>query len=77
LLIAEASFYKEFSDAKKYGHMNSSDVGSLALKANVGKLILTHLPHFGDLDKLALEVGEIYQGPIDLALSGMEIIVEL
>jgi ribonuclease BN (tRNA processing enzyme) len=75
LLIAETSFYKQFPDAKKYGHMNSSEVGSLALKANVGKLILTHLPHFGELDKLALEVGEIYKGPIELALNGMEIVI--
>jgi ribonuclease BN (tRNA processing enzyme) len=76
LLIAEASFYKDFADAKMYGHMNSSDVGSLALKANVGKVILTHLPHFGELDRLALEAGEIYQGPIELASNGMEIIVD-
>jgi ribonuclease BN (tRNA processing enzyme) len=75
LLIAETSFYKQFPDAKKYGHMNSSEVGSLALKANVGKLILTHLPHFGELDRLALEAGEIYKGPIELALNGMEIVI--
>jgi ribonuclease BN (tRNA processing enzyme) len=76
LLIAEASFYKEFSDAKRYGHMNSNEVGLLALKANVGKMILTHLPHFGELERLALEAGENYKGPIELALNGMEIKVD-
>ena len=74
VLIAETSFYKEF-DAKKYGHMNSADVGNLALKANAGRVILTHLPHFGELDSLALEVEETYKGQIELAFCGMEIIL--
>jgi ribonuclease BN (tRNA processing enzyme) len=74
VIIAETSFYKEF-DAKKYGHMNSAEVGSLALKAKAGKVILTHLPHFGELEKLALEVGETFNGQIELASCGMEIIL--
>jgi ribonuclease BN (tRNA processing enzyme) len=73
VLIAEASFYKEFSDAKKYGHMNSIEVGALAHKANAGKVILTHLPHFGEVGRLVSEVREIYQGSIELASCGMKI----
>jgi ribonuclease BN (tRNA processing enzyme) len=73
LLIAETSFYKEIRDAKKYGHMNSSEVGTLANEANVGKVILTHLPHFGDVDKLAAEVSEFYQESVVLAHCGMKI----
>jgi ribonuclease BN (tRNA processing enzyme) len=76
LVIAETSFYKSFPDAKKYGHMNSTDVGMLAMKANIGKVYLTHLPHFGELDSLAQEVREIYPGPIELVYCGMEIVFE-
>jgi ribonuclease BN (tRNA processing enzyme) len=72
ILIAETSFYKD-TDAKKYGHMNSTDVGTLADKANAQKVILTHLPHFGELERLVSEVGEIYQGSIELATSGLKI----
>lgn len=75
VILAETSFYKEIVDAKKYGHMNSAEVGRLALQANAGKVILTHLPHFGELEKLALEVGETYKGQIELAFIGMEIIL--
>jgi ribonuclease BN (tRNA processing enzyme) len=75
VVIAETSFYKSFTDAKKYGHMNSIEVGTLALKASIKKVILTHLPHFGEVDRLVLEVGEIYKGPTELAYCGMEIIL--
>ncbi|QGQ98327.1 MBL fold metallo-hydrolase [Paenibacillus psychroresistens] len=75
VVIAETSFYKSF-EAKKYGHMNTTDVGTLALKANIGKVYLTHLPHFGEQASLADEVGEIYPGPIALAYCGMEIVME-
>jgi ribonuclease BN (tRNA processing enzyme) len=73
VVIAETSFYKEFTDAKKYGHMNSIDVGTLAARANVGKIIITHLPHFGEVERLVSEVGEIYNGQIELAYCGMKI----
>jgi ribonuclease BN (tRNA processing enzyme) len=71
VLIAETSFYKD-SDAKKYGHMNSTDVGTLADKANAGKVILTHLPHFGEAGRLVSEVREIYPGLVELAYCGMK-----
>jgi ribonuclease BN (tRNA processing enzyme) len=73
MVIAETSFYKSFTDAKKYGHMNTIHVGTLAQKANIGRVILTHLPHFGELECLAQEVGEIYNGEIKLAYCGMVI----
>jgi ribonuclease BN (tRNA processing enzyme) len=73
VVIAETSFYKEFTDAKKYGHMNTIDVGTLAARANIGKIILTHLPHFGEHERLVAEVGEIYNGDIELAYCGMKI----
>jgi ribonuclease BN (tRNA processing enzyme) len=72
-LIAETSFNKAITDAKKYGHMNTTDVGTLAMKARIGKAFLTHLPHFGDLDQLAGEVAEVFKGEIERVYCGMEI----
>lgn len=70
LLIAETSFYAEF-DAKKYMHMNTLDVGKLATEANVKRLVLTHLPHFGNIDQLVEEVSRIYKGDVILARMGL------
>ena len=60
-------------DGLKAGHLNSSQAGMLAEKANVKKLILTHLPHFGDLNNLLTEAKEFYKGEIELASYMMEI----
>lgn len=72
LLICECSFYSDM-DGLKAGHLNSSQAGMLAEKANVKKLILTHLPHFGDLNNLLTEAREFYKGEIELASYMMEI----
>ncbi|MNG36509.1 ribonuclease Z [compost metagenome] len=73
MLIAETSFYREIRDAKKYGHMNTEDVALLAREAGVGKVVLTHLPHFGKVEQLAVEVAEDYSGKIETAYCGMVI----
>jgi ribonuclease BN (tRNA processing enzyme) len=73
LLIAECSFYADFAKAKDYGHMNAVEVGRLAALAKVNKLVLTHLPHFGEVQKLVDEVKEIYSGEAELARSGLEL----
>jgi ribonuclease BN (tRNA processing enzyme) len=73
LLIAETSFYAEVTNARDYGHMNTAEVGRLAAQANVKKLILTHLPHFGEIHTLADEVTEFYKGEVVLARCGLEL----
>lgn len=75
LLIAETSFYAEFMNARDYGHMNAAEVGQLAAKADVKKLILTHLPHFGNIGILAEEAAEFYKGECLLARCGLELIL--
>ena len=72
LLICECSFYADM-DGTKAGHLNSSQAGLLAEKANVKKLILTHLPHFGQLDNLLAEANFHYKGETALASYMMEI----
>jgi ribonuclease BN (tRNA processing enzyme) len=73
VLIVETSFYKSIKDARKYGHMNSAEAGRLAKEAGVKKAVLTHLPHFGIVDRLASEFGEVYNGEIETAFCGMKI----
>jgi ribonuclease BN (tRNA processing enzyme) len=69
LLISECNFYAD-QDGTNAGHMNSLDVGKLANSANVKHLLLTHLPHFGDLSELKKQAKTVYNGPVDLAETG-------
>lgn len=66
LLIAECSFYADM-DGTKAGHLNSAQAGELAKKANVKKLLLTHLPHFGNHEDLIKQAKEHFHGEIFLA----------
>jgi ribonuclease BN (tRNA processing enzyme) len=74
VLIAECSFYAHM-DGTKAGHLNSSQAGMLADKSNVKKLVLTHLPHFGNQEDLATQAMEYYKGEIVLASYLLEIII--
>lgn len=69
LLLCECNFYADMS-GENAGHMNSRDAGNLAAQAEVKQLILTHLPHYGELNKLVEEAGQYYNGPIQLAEEG-------
>jgi ribonuclease BN (tRNA processing enzyme) len=66
LLLCECNFYQN-QNGKSAGHMNSVDAGRLAARAGVKQLILTHLPHYGDLSKLISEASAEYTGIIKLA----------
>lgn len=72
LLVSECNFYGEqnFSDA---GHLNSLQVGQLANEANVKQLLLTHLPHYGNVNELVSQAKQYYHGRIQLAKSGQVI----
>lgn len=72
VLIAECSFYAHM-DGTKAGHLNSAQAGILAKKSNVNKLVLTHLPHFGNLNDLIEQSRQNYNGEIVLASYLMEI----
>lgn len=69
LLLCESSLYNKYK-GRIEGHLTSGEAGMLAKEAEVGKLILTHLPHFGDHKELKIEAGEIFKGKIDLAKGG-------
>ncbi|QPC46009.1 MBL fold metallo-hydrolase [Mangrovibacillus cuniculi] len=72
LLIVDCNFYKGM-DGSKPGHMTSEEVGTIAKQANVKKLLLSHLPHFGEHDQLVREAKEIFDGEVQLASTGLTI----
>ncbi|WP_433748727.1 MBL fold metallo-hydrolase [Falsibacillus pallidus] len=74
VLLCECNFYGEM-DGSSAGHMNSRDAGNIAAKAEVSKLILTHLPQYGDLNQLADEASEIFRGEVMLASAGLKITI--
>lgn len=74
LLIAECSFYAHM-DGSKAGHLNSTQAGVLAEKSKAKKLILTHLPHFGNHNDLITQTKEFYKGEIILAKYLLELTI--
>ncbi|GAB3064237.1 MBL fold metallo-hydrolase [Salinicoccus sesuvii] len=72
VLISECSLYAG-EEGEKMGHMNADEVGTLAAKAGVKRLILSHLPHYGNLDELAASAEAAGGENVSLARTGMEI----
>jgi ribonuclease BN (tRNA processing enzyme) len=66
ILLCECSFYANM-DGTNAGHLNSTQAGMIAEKSNVKKLVLTHLPHFGEKDRLITEANVFFKGKIVLA----------
>ncbi|HNV04784.1 MAG TPA: MBL fold metallo-hydrolase [Petrotogaceae bacterium] len=66
VLLCESSLYNEFYNAVQ-GHMTAGECGLLASKCGAGRLILTHLPHYGEHEVLAGQAREKYDGPVILA----------
>jgi len=74
LLITESSLY-EGMDGTKSGHMTAEEAGKLAKNSNAKNVILSHLPHFGDLNEL-LE-SAIKQGNSNIQLAEVGMLVEV
>lgn len=66
LLIAESSCY-EYERGRISGHMTGGEAATVAEEAGVDTLILTHLPHYGDVEKMVEEAKEFFKGEIILA----------
>lgn len=69
VFICECNMYAN-QDGSKAGHMNSIEAGEIARDANVGELLLTHLPHTGNPSQLVEEAKQIFNGRVVLAHSG-------
>ncbi|PCR99328.1 MBL fold metallo-hydrolase [Lactococcus fujiensis] len=66
VLLADVYFFKE--KHRMPNHLSSVEAGEIAKAAGVKKLILTHLPQFGDLNTLREEAQNAAQTvPVELA----------
>ncbi|MGD6801522.1 MBL fold metallo-hydrolase [Rossellomorea vietnamensis] len=72
LFLCECNFYGDM-DGSGAGHMNSLDSGRAAKGAGVKKLVLTHLPHYGNLDNLVQEAKSVFGGEILLAHKDLQL----
>jgi ribonuclease BN (tRNA processing enzyme) len=69
LLLAEAAF-RDDADNPPHVHMTGSDAAAVAREANVGMLVLTHIPPWHDKQDAIFEADGIYDGPVLLAAEG-------
>ncbi|QGU93762.1 MBL fold metallo-hydrolase [Clostridium bovifaecis] len=70
VFICECNLFNDqFGKAK--GHLTAGEVGKIAQKSNVKKLVLTHFPHYGDLNQLVKEAQEEFEGEIIKADGGL------
>ena len=69
LLICESSLYDEYQ-GRIPGHLTAGEAGKIAAAAGVGKLVLSHLPHFGDHRNLVKQACNQFSGPTELAATG-------
>jgi ribonuclease BN (tRNA processing enzyme) len=69
LLLAESAFV-EAEDNPVDLHLTGRDAGAAAAAAEVGRLVLTHIPPWHDPQLCLAEAKETYSGPIDLAAPG-------
>lgn len=69
LLLAEASFQASATNPPGL-HMTGTDCGRTAARAQVGRLLLTHIPPWYSADVALMEARAQWDGPIELAAAG-------
>lgn len=70
LLLAEAAFC-DGDDNPEDLHLTGRDVGELAVKAGVDRLVLTHIPPWHDKQVAYDEARAVWDGPLELAATGV------
>lgn len=69
LLICESSLYDEYR-GRVPGHLAAGEAGRIAAAAGAGRLVLTHLPHWGEHERLREQAARAFGGPVELARPG-------
>ncbi|WP_406000585.1 MBL fold metallo-hydrolase [Streptomyces sp. NBC_00829] len=67
--LCEASFTHGKEDIPEL-HLNGREAGAQARRANVGRLVLTHIPPWTDGRQNLEDARAVYGGPVELALPG-------
>lgn len=74
VLLAEATYiHADGVDIKAHGHLTARTAGELAACAGVGELVLTHLADPDRADQALAEAASVFDGPISVAVPGMEL----
>lgn len=71
ILFCEANLYEEHIGISP-GHLAGSQAGILAQQANIGQLVLTHLPHHGDINEILNEAKQTFSGSVEIAEVGKQ-----
>lgn len=66
MLITDTNFYNDKEGTK--WHMTSDETGYLAKKANVKKVLISHLPQYGNLDDLLKQTKDAAGDSVDILL---------
>lgn len=66
-----ADTYLFAGNEKHIAHFTSKEVGEISREAGVKKLVLTHLPQQGDLEKLRLEASQAAQDELSVELAAI------
>lgn len=69
IVFCEANLYEEHLGISP-GHMAGSQAGNMAQQADVGQLVLTHLPHHGDINEILNEAEKTFSGLTEIAEVG-------
>ncbi|MDJ0316354.1 MULTISPECIES: MBL fold metallo-hydrolase [Arthrobacter] len=71
LFLCEAAFEEGRDDHIKDVHLSGKRAGEAAARANVKRLLLTHIPVWTDTNKVVAEAGEVYAGDVAAAVAGV------
>ena len=73
LLIAEATLAEPEPDPDDRGHMTPREAAEHARAAEVGRLVLTHIPDQIDPGWAIAEASAVFDGPVEVAAGAMQI----
>lgn len=71
LFLCEAAFHEGRDDAIDGVHLTGKRAGRMATEANVGRLLLTHIPVWNDPLVASQEARETFAGQLAVAVSGV------
>jgi ribonuclease BN (tRNA processing enzyme) len=77
VLLCEATLLKQTpgSDPASWGHLTAREAGQIAVEAGVSRLVLTHLWRELGFERYRTDAGTTFQGPIDLAHTGLTLTI--
>lgn len=72
VFLCESSMYAGMeADAKKAGHVTAPQAGEMAQQAGAKRLLLTHFPHYGNLEDLVAQAKTTFDGVVERVHTGM------